>query len=330
MPSSDTKNRAARSLGRACARLGLTALLLLGCASAPSGQPAAASGAPECRSARVAVQVLGSGGPIAEGSRASSSYLVWMDGKARVLVDAGGGAKLRFGEAKARIEDLDVIAISHLHVDHVADLIALLKAGYFADRSRPLPIVGPSAGADFPSMEEFLRGQLDAERGTYRYLRGYLDGTEGFFAAPPVVVDASGAAAAEVYRGEGLVVEAVGVHHGRIPSLGFIVTARDRRIAFAGDQSGDAPKFWERAAGAGLLVVHHAIPEGAGKGVQDLHATPSTLARLASQAKVEHLVLSHNMQRSLEGRDKAMATIRRAYSGQLTLADDLQCFVLTP
>jgi ribonuclease BN (tRNA processing enzyme) len=302
MPSTDTKNRAARSLGRACARLGLTALLLLGCASAPSGQPAAASGAPECRSARVAVQVLGSGGPIAEGSRASSSYLVWMDGKARVLVDAGGGAKLRFGEAKAR----------------------------FVDRSRPLPIVGPSAGADFPSMEEFLRGQLDAERGAYRYLKGYLDGTEDLFAAPPIVVDASGAAAAEVYRGEGLVVEAIGVHHGRIPSLGFIVTARDRRIAFAGDQSGDAPKFWERAAGAGLLVVHHAIPEGAGKGVQDLHATPSTLARLASQAKVEHLVLSHNMQRSLEGRDKAMATIRRAYSGQLTLADDLQCFVLTP
>jgi hypothetical protein len=163
MSSTDTNNRPARSLRRACAWLGVTALLLLGCASAPGGQPASPAGAPACPSARVAVQVLGSGGPIAEGSRASSSYLVWMDGKARVLVDAGGGAKLRFGEAKAHIEDLDVIAISHLHVDHVADLIALLKAGYFADRSRPLPIVGPSAGADFPSMEEFLRGQLDAE-----------------------------------------------------------------------------------------------------------------------------------------------------------------------
>jgi ribonuclease BN (tRNA processing enzyme) len=58
--------------------------------------------------------------------------------------------------------------------------------------------------------------------------------------------------------------------------------------------------------------------------------TPSTLARLASQAKVEHLVLSHNMQRSLARRDEAMTTIRRAYGGQLTLADDLQCFVLAP
>jgi ribonuclease BN (tRNA processing enzyme) len=302
------------------------ALSLLGCARAPSRTPAA----PDCRSARVAVQVLGSGGPIPEGARASASYLVWMGGKARALIDAGGGAMLRFGEAKARVEDLDVIAISHLHADHVADLIALLKAGYFADRSRPLPIVGPSAGAEFPAMDDFLRGHLDPERGTYRYLSGYLDGSGGLFAIQPIVADTSGSVASEVYRGDGLAVEAVGVHHGRIPALGFVVTAGDRRIAFTGDQSGDAPKFWERAAGANLLIAHHAIPESAGRGVQDLHATPSTLARLVAKARVGHVVLSHNMQRSLARRDEAMAILRRAHPGELTLAEDLQCFVLTP
>jgi len=31
----------------------------------------------------VAVQVLGSGGPIADDARASSGYLVWVDGRAR-------------------------------------------------------------------------------------------------------------------------------------------------------------------------------------------------------------------------------------------------------
>jgi len=35
--------------------------------------------------------------------RASSSYLVWQDGQARVLVDAGGGSALRFGESGAKI-----------------------------------------------------------------------------------------------------------------------------------------------------------------------------------------------------------------------------------
>jgi glyoxylase-like metal-dependent hydrolase (beta-lactamase superfamily II) len=80
--------------------------------------------------APVAVQVLGSGGPDSNDARASSGYLLWLDGEARLLVDAGGGVFLRFGEAKARFESLDV---THLHVDHVSDLAALLMSGFFGD-----------------------------------------------------------------------------------------------------------------------------------------------------------------------------------------------------
>ena len=72
---------------------------------------------------QVQLQVLGSGGPIADDARASSSYLVWVDGESRVLVDAGGGAFVRFGEAGAKFSELDIIAISHFHTDHSADLI---------------------------------------------------------------------------------------------------------------------------------------------------------------------------------------------------------------
>ena len=78
-------------------------------------------------SAPVAVQVLGSGGPDSNDARASSGYLLWVDGEARLLVDAGGGVFLRFGEAKAKFESLDAIAITHLHADHVSDLPARSK-----------------------------------------------------------------------------------------------------------------------------------------------------------------------------------------------------------
>src|SRR5271155_4443706 len=106
---------------------------------------------------RVSVQVLGSGGPDSNDARASSGYLLWVDGEARLLVDAGGGVFLRFGEAKARFESLDAIAITHLHADHVSDLPALFKSGFFSDRKRPLPIIGPSGGDVFPGMKEFMR-----------------------------------------------------------------------------------------------------------------------------------------------------------------------------
>ncbi len=45
-----------------------------------------------CDTDGVVLQVLGSGGPeIMQDQRASSSYLLWLDGKARLLVDAGAG-----------------------------------------------------------------------------------------------------------------------------------------------------------------------------------------------------------------------------------------------
>ena len=58
--------------------------------------------------------------------RASTGYLVWRDGRAAVMVDVAGGTFLRFGEAGARLDDLSVLAISHLHPDHVTDLPGLL------------------------------------------------------------------------------------------------------------------------------------------------------------------------------------------------------------
>ena len=55
-----------------------------------------------CGAQGVAAQVLGSGGPELQDKRASSSYLVWESGQARVLVDAGGGSELRFADAVRR------------------------------------------------------------------------------------------------------------------------------------------------------------------------------------------------------------------------------------
>jgi hypothetical protein len=52
-----------------------------------------------CDTSGMAVQILGSGGPRINRERASTSYLVWLDRQGKILVDAGGGAFLRFGQA---------------------------------------------------------------------------------------------------------------------------------------------------------------------------------------------------------------------------------------
>jgi len=277
-----------------------------------------------CREQPLALQVLGSGGPIPDDGRASSGYLLWDHGKSRLLVDAGGGVFLRFGEARARIADLDAILLTHLHADHAADLPALLKGGYFAERDRPLPIVGPTGGDRFPATDAFLEGLFDAERGVFRYLSGYLDGR--LFALPTTVVDPQ-APASTVFSAEGMTAEAVGVHHGTVPALGYVVSIGDVRVAFTGDQNAESTAFVERIHGVDLLVAHHAIPEE-GSGIENLHRTPSQIAQMAEDAGVKKLVLSHNMKRALDDLMASLELMRSIYAGPVEVADDLGCYPL--
>ena len=93
------------SLSRNCQRILNFVFSLLPLLHACSPPAAAQS----CGSHGVAVQVLGSGGPELQDKRASSSYLVWEDGQAKAVIDAGGGSALRFGESGAQMSQLDVL-----------------------------------------------------------------------------------------------------------------------------------------------------------------------------------------------------------------------------
>ena len=55
-----------------------------------------------------------------------------------LVEDTSGGVALRFGQSGARMRELDAVLLTHLHVDHVADLPALLKSANFFERGRPL------------------------------------------------------------------------------------------------------------------------------------------------------------------------------------------------
>src|SRR5215469_15004280 len=133
--------------------------------------PSGAS-AQSCAAGAATVQILGSGGPAINRERASASYLLWIGGQARMLVDLGGGTYLRFGQSQAKVSDLALLAISHLHPDHVSDLPAFLWLSHQL-RKEPLPIVGPSgnsaggpAGNDVaPDFPTFLARLFDEKNG---------------------------------------------------------------------------------------------------------------------------------------------------------------------
>lgn len=112
------------------------------------------------------------------------------------------------------------------------------------------------------------------------------------------------------------------------PALGYVASIRGKKIAWAGDQSGDNAAFVQLAAGADLLIMHHPIPEQVNPSLERLHAKPSQIGEAAAAARVKTLVLSHHMQRALSRADEAREQIRRSYSGALSFANDLDCYPL--
>lgn len=286
---------------------------------------AACAQAPDCPpTGGVALQVLGSGGPIADDERASTGYIVWVDGKSRLLVDAGGGTFLRFGEVGARFNDLDFVGLSHFHTDHSADFPALLKSGNFSGRERPLPVAGPGAGGPFPGLEAWLDSMLAAGSGAYGYLSGYLDGSGRLVKLEQKEVALDSAKPVRVLDGD-ITVDALPVPHGIVPALGFRVTVDGVSIVFASDQNGSSDAFVDFARGASVLVMHLPIPENATGTALQLHARPSRVARIAEDAGAGTLVLSHFMARSLKDLDRNVAVVRGAYEGDIVLAEDLAC-----
>jgi len=257
----------------------------------------------------VQLQVLGSGGPRDSAGRDSSSYLLWIDGVARIMIDSGSGTKVPFHQSGATFDEIDLVALSHLHPDHSAELPAVLwpAGGSFK-------IAGPSEGESFPSLETFIDRNF-GENGTFPILSGRID-------LDPLTIDVSSHETTEVWRDGDILVRGRSVPHGDVPAIGYRVDVGDFSIAFSSDQNGSDPAWAEFAKDIDLLVVHFGTTE---ERETPLHAKPSVWGQMASDANAGHVIVSHIATSSDDVLATSVAHLKNNYAGQVTVAEDLMC-----
>ncbi|MBD2842951.1 MBL fold metallo-hydrolase [Erythrobacter rubeus] len=313
-----------------------SAAAILAACSAPAetaDEPASSSPASstECPLEGAAVQVLGSGGPIAEAARAGTSYLLWIDGEPRLLIDAGAGSFLRFAEAGGKLATLDAILLTHLHADHAGDLAGVLNSGGFEGRSEPLAVIGPDAAPRFPGTAEFLERLVSKDSGAFAYNGGYLDGTENkpLLEARDVTTAGGNAEAEGLDISNDFSVTAHPVNHGVVPALGYAIEVGGKAVVITGDQSSASEAFAADLTGSrpAILFAHHVINGEAGQ-PRGLHRTPFEIGELAGAIEPERLVLTHNMVRSLSRVDDSLSAIAESYDGDVSIATDLDCYPL--
>ena len=89
------------------------------------------------------LRILGNNGPYPAVGGACSGYLISSDsGDTRILIDCGTGVLARL-MAVAPPEALDAVILTHLHYDHMSDMLPMQYALQFHPRRKPLPVYAP-------------------------------------------------------------------------------------------------------------------------------------------------------------------------------------------
>ncbi|HEY2462731.1 MAG TPA: MBL fold metallo-hydrolase [Steroidobacteraceae bacterium] len=299
-------------------RLSLLVWLFLGSSSWSFAQ----TGAP------LEVLVLGSGGPGAAG-RAASSYLLFVDGHARILVDAGPGSFARLGQSKASLSETDIVLLTHLHIDHAGEIPGLFKARAVSG-SGPIvfnvwgPAGSPGKGEDayFPSTREFLR-LLFGHKGAFAYLND--------FAAPitlhghDIPAPLENPAPMQILEQGGVAVTAIAGHHGDAPSVIYRIEHAGRSVTFSGDIDAQGLPALRRIAKSTDLLVFNTVvldPPGSPDILYTLHTPPRAIGQLAQEVGARALLLSHISPAVDESQRAVLDSIRTHYAGSVSFATD--------
>ncbi len=90
------------------------------------------------------LRILGNNGPYPAPGGACSGYLLESDsGETRVLIDCGTGVLQRLMDLGGPAS-LSAVVLSHLHYDHMSDMLPMQYALQFQPRPRPLPVYAPT------------------------------------------------------------------------------------------------------------------------------------------------------------------------------------------
>lgn len=214
--------------------------------------------------------IIGSGTGVPSLRRGAPALAVKAAGRL-LLLDLGAGtlrAMLRWG---LDFNQIDILALSHRHPDHVGDLVPFLFATRYSlgyTRQEPFWLLAAEGFVDFHSR---LRSAF------------------GDWVSPPaglMEIKELSPQEPDGARWEGLTIKSAPTNHIE-GSLAFRVEAGGRSLVYSGDTD-ESDSLVALAQGADLLVLEAANPAKVPG-----HLTPTEAGRLAARAGVRRLLLTH-------------------------------------
>lgn len=287
------------------------------------------------------------GGPPPTADRAQFSNLLIVNGT-QYLVDAGDGVMRRLAQAKRNYTDIGQVFLTHLHGDHTGGLANMLVVAWQFNRREPIEIYGP------PGTNEVVDGALAFNR-----VDEAIRLSETRETPLASIVESHVVNVGQIYEDENMIVTAAENTHFQFKegspayekynSFGYRFEVKEGPvIVFTGD-TGPSDAVTELARGADVLISEciaideiqermeragrwDRMTEGEREGwlrhMRLEHMTPEEAGRLASEAGVGMLILSHLSNAGIPNDDYQRFVTRAAthFDGRIVAADDLMKF----
>ena len=232
---------------------------------------------------------LGTGSAMPTGDRMQSGLLLEADGRS-LLIDAGSGVLHSLARTEVGYEGVDALLLTHHHLDHVSDLMALLKARWLAGAER-FSIVGPAGTeglvAGLHEVHEYMQDRIDLE------VREIEPGTSTV---------------------AGFDVEAMETVH----SMYCLAYRFDDALTVSGDTEpiSDLIDFAEQ----GSVLIHDcSFPDEVDV---SNHPTPDGLGRVLSGADLDRVYLTHLYPHTRGKHEAMLDSIGSHYDGDVRFARD--------
>jgi ribonuclease BN (tRNA processing enzyme) len=239
--------------------------------------------------------VLGSGTCVPSLKRNAPGHYLETAGL-NILIDCGNGVLLQLERAGKSYRNIDAVFITHAHPDHVSDLVAFLHATLATPgfkRNKNLFLIGPTG------FEAIYKKCIAPFLRTSNEFRTQVIGIEDKYSL-----------------GEMRVFSTPSVHSAQ--GVAYRFEAEGKSVVITGDSDYDRGLV-DLSRNADVLIADCSYPDSL-KVVG--HMTPSECGRLAVNARVKRLVLSHIYPGEYDD-SIFLAECRKVYGGRLTLAEDL-------
>ena len=245
------------------------------------------------------ITVVGTGTVVPRPERRQSCVVVETDGGEMLVFDLGAGAVRGMVAAGLDPFATDRIFFTHFHPDHTLDAANLLFAmNYGTDRprTRPLPVAGPEPFGSFWASIMAVWGEWMA--GGYPIHTTELPHT----CDSPLELDGC------------RITWAPAAH--RPESIAYRLDGEGGSFVYTGDTE-YSPSVVELARGADTLLIECSMPDDA---PVPGHLTPTGVARMAREAGVGRVVLTHLYPAVDDG--QLPAEVERGFDGEVLVAHD--------